>query len=146
MIEHTNVFNSKSFPSIIKFLDFRTCKANFVLLILSLQILSLLKLDQVQNIGLSTIRGATKSSLIAIMRKTAGVEHLDSRMNTKLLTHGEKINRMIDHPLHKRLQYLTKNRLKRTSLNNVLKEQQRKQSDILAHRPEECEVRQVKRQ
>jgi len=40
------------------------------------------------------------------------------------------------HPLHKRLQDLTKNRMKRTSLNHVLEEQQRKQSDILAPRPE----------
>jgi len=47
---------------------------------------------------------------------------------------------MPDYPLHKRLQDLTKNRLKRTSLNHVLKEQQRKQSDILAQRPEECEM------
>ena len=32
---------------------------------------------------------------------------------------------MPDHPQHKRLQVLTKNRLKRTSLDHVLKEQQR---------------------
>ena len=54
------------------------------------------------------------------------------------LSHTEK--RMPDHPLHKHLQDLTKNRLKRTSLDHVLKEQQRKQSDILAPRPEECEM------
>ena len=47
---------------------------------------------------------------------------------------------MPDHPLHKRLKDLTKNTLKITSLNHVLKEQQRKQSDILAPRPEECEI------
>ena len=35
----------------------------------------------------------------------------------------EKVKRMPDHPLHKRLQDLTKNRLKRTTLNHVLKEQ-----------------------
>ena len=47
---------------------------------------------------------------------------------------------MPDHPLHKRLQDLTKGRLKRTSLNHVLKEQQRKQHDSLAPRPEECDI------
>ena len=73
------------------------------------------------------------------MQKTTGVEPLVSRRNAKLLTHGEKVKRMPDHPLHKRVQDLTKNRLKRTSLNHVLKEQQMKQSDILASRPEECE-------
>ena len=89
------------------------------------------KLDQVQNIGLRTI---------ITMQTTAEVEPLDTRRNAKLLKLGEKDKRMPDHPLHKRLQDLTKNRLKRTCLNHVLKEQQRKQSDILATRPEEYEM------
>ena len=87
------------------------------------------KLDQVQNMA-----------NIANLQKTAGVEPLDSRRNAKLLTHGEKVKRMPYHLLHKRLQDLTKNKLKRISLNHVLNEQQRKQSDILAPRPEECEM------
>ena len=82
---------------------------------------------------------AMKSTPKATMQKTTGVEPLVSRRNAKLLTHGENVKRMSDHPLHKRVQDLTKNRLKRTSLNHVLKEQQMKQSDILASRPEECE-------
>jgi len=90
--------------------------------------------------GLRTTLGAIKSTTITTMQKTAGVEPLDSRRNAKLLTHGEKMKVMIDHPLHKRLQDLIKNRLKRTSLNHVLKEQQRKHSDILAPRPEEYEM------
>jgi len=94
------------------------------------------KLDQVQNMGLRTILGEMKSTPIATMQKTAVVEPLDSRRNANVLTHGEKVKRMPDHPLHKRLQNLTKNRLKRISLNHVLKEQLRKQSDILAPRPE----------
>ena len=68
------------------------------------------------------------------------MEPFDSRRNAKLLTYGEKVKRMPDHPLHKRIQDLTKNRLKRTSLNHVLKDQQRKHSDILAPRPEECKM------
>jgi len=90
--------------------------------------------------GLRSILGALKSTPIATMQKTAGVEPLDARRNAKLLTHAEKVKRMPDHPLHKRLQDLTKNRLKRTSLNHVIKEQQRKHSDIIASRPEECEL------
>ena len=81
-----------------------------------------------------------KSTPIATMQKTAVVEPLDYRRNAELLTHGEKVKWMPDHPLHKRPRDLTKNRLKRTSLNHVLIEQQRKQSDILAPRPEECEM------
>ena len=83
------------------------------------------KLDQVQNMA-----------NIANLQKTAGVEPLDSRRNAKLLTHGENVNRKPDNLLYKHLQYLTKNRLKGTSLNHVLKEQQKKQSDNLAPRPE----------
>ena len=73
-----------------------------------------------------------KSTPIATMQKTAGVEPMDSRRNDKLLTHGEKVKKMPDHPLHKRLQDLTKNRLNRTSLNHVLKEQQRKDTEMEA--------------
>ena len=76
--------------------------------------------------GLRTTLGTMKSTPIANMHVTAAVEPLDSRRNAKLLTHGEKVKRMTDHPLHKRLQDLTKNRLKRTGLNHILKEQQRK--------------------
>ena len=94
------------------------------------------KLDHVQNMGLRTIIGAM--NITPNTHTTAGMEPIDSRMNAKLLTHGEKVKRTPDHALHKRLQDLTNNRLKRTSLNHVFKEQQRKQSDILA--PEECEM------
>ena len=49
------------------------------------------KIDKVQNMGLITTLGAMKSTPIATMHKTAGVEHLDSRRNAKLLLiQGEK--------------------------------------------------------
>ena len=66
------------------------------------------KLDQVQNMDLRSILGTMKSTPIATMQTTAEVEPRDTRRNAKLLTLGE----MPDHPLHKRLQDLTKNRLK----------------------------------
>ena len=68
------------------------------------------------------------------------MEPPESRRNAKLFTHGERVKGKPDHPLHKRLQDLTKNRHKRTSLNHVLKEQQRKQYGILVPRSEECEM------
>ena len=55
------------------------------------------------NMGLRTILGAMKSTPIATMQNTAGVEPLDSRRSAKLLTYGENVKRMPDHPLHKRL-------------------------------------------
>ena len=77
-----------------------------------------------------------KSTPIAIMEKTAGVEHLESRRQAKLLTHAEKMKRLPDHPLHNRLQDLTNNRLKRKSLNHLVKQHQKRQTDILIDNPE----------
>ena len=65
---------------------------------------------------------AMKSTPIAMMEKTAGVEPLESRRQAKLLTHPEKMKRLPDHPLHNRLQDLTKNRLKEISLNHLVKQ------------------------
>ena len=97
------------------------------------------KLDRVQNIGLRTILGAMKSTPIAMMEKTAGVEPLESRRQAKLLTHTEKMKMLPAYPLHNRLQDLTKNRLKRKSSNHLVKQHQKRQTDILTDNPELCE-------
>ena len=88
------------------------------------------KLDKVQNIGLRTILGAMKTTPIAEMEKTAGVEALEGRRQAKRLIHAEKMKRMPDHPLHQKLKdptkktnkktTTTKNRLKRKSLNHLV--------------------------
>ena len=67
----------------------------------------------------------------AEMEKTAGVEPLEGRRQAKLLIHAEKMKRMPDHPLHQKLKDPTKNRLKRKSLNHLVKEQQKEHADIL---------------
>ena len=54
------------------------------------------KLDKVQNIGLRTILGAMKTTPIAEMETTVGVEPLERQ--AKLLIHAEKMGRMPDHP------------------------------------------------
>ena len=66
------------------------------------------KLNKVQNIGLRTILGAMKTTPIAEMEKTAGVEPLEGRRQAKLLIHAEKMKRMPDHPLHQKLKDPTK--------------------------------------
>ena len=70
-----------------------------------------------------------------MMEKTAGV----GLLRVKLLTHTEKMKRLPDHPLHNRLQHLTKNRLKRKRLNLLVKQHQKRQTDILIDKPELCE-------
>ena len=49
------------------------------------------KLDKVQNIGLRTILGAMKTTPIAEMERTAGLEPLEGRRQAKLLIHAEKM-------------------------------------------------------
>ena len=97
------------------------------------------KLDKVQNIGLRTIFGAMKTTPIAEMEKTAGVEPLEGRRQAKLLIHAEKMKRMPDHPLHQKLKDPTKNRLKWKSLNHLVKEQQKEHADILITNGHLCE-------
>ncbi|KAK7108155.1 hypothetical protein V1264_015944 [Littorina saxatilis] len=97
------------------------------------------RLDKVQNLGLRTILGAMKTTPITEMEKTASVQPLEARREEKLLIQGEKMKRLESHPLHDKLQALTKNRLKRQSLNHQIKEQQRNNADILTPSPTQCE-------
>ena len=76
------------------------------------------RLDKVQNHGLITILGALKSTPIAEMEKTASMQPLETRRQEKTLLQGEKMKHLQSHPLHNSLQALTKNRLKRQSVNH----------------------------
>ena len=67
------------------------------------------KLDKVQNLGLRSILGALKSTPIAEMERTAAIQPLETRRQGKVLTQGEKMKRLQSHPLHCKLQALTKN-------------------------------------
>ena len=84
-------------------------------------------LEKVQNIGLRTILGAMKTTPIAEMEKTAGLEPLEGRRQAKLLIYVEKMKRMPDHPLHQKLKKKNThtqkniNRLKWKSLNHPSK-------------------------
>ena len=89
------------------------------------------RLDKIQNQGLRAILGAMKTTPISQMEKTATVQPLQDRRNEKLLIQGEKFKRLQDHPLHNKLNALTKNRLKRQSPNHLLKQLQRQNMDIL---------------
>lgn len=59
-----------------------------------------------------------KSTPIAEMEMTTSVQPLETRRQEKLLIQGEKMKRLKSHPLHGKLQALTKNRLKRQSMNH----------------------------
>ena len=96
------------------------------------------KVDKVQNISLRTILGAVKTTPIAEIEKTTGVEPMESRRQAKFLIHAEKMKRMLDHPLHLKLKdppppprHTHTHRSKRRSLNHLSKEQQKENADIL---------------
>jgi ribonuclease HI len=90
------------------------------------------KLDKVQNTGLRIILGAMKTTPITEMEKTADLEPLETRREYKALVQSEKARRLPSHPLHTKLQNRTKNRLKRKSLNHIVKDLHKQKPDILA--------------
>ena len=62
-----------------------------------------------------------KTTPIDEMEKTANIQLLETRRQAKILIQGEQIKRLQAHPLHNKLQSLTKNHRKRNSLNHQLK-------------------------
>ena len=98
------------------------------------------KLDRVQNWGLRMILGAMRSTPINDMEKTANIEPLENRRNTKILTQGEKMRRLPSHPLHSALDKATKNRLRRKSLNHLVKDLRRVQGDGVQPHNHPCEI------
>ena len=94
------------------------------------------KLDEVQNMGLGIILGAMTSTPISRMEKNpADLQPRGTRREYKTLAQTEKAKRLPSHPLHDKLQYRTKNRLRRRSLNHVVKDLQRQHADILEQTP-----------
>ena len=89
------------------------------------------KLDKVQNAGLRIILGAMKTTPISQMEMTADLEPLEARREYKALLQAEKLKRLPSHPLHEKLEGLTKNRLKRQSLKHIVKDLQREATEIL---------------
>ena len=93
------------------------------------------KLDKVQNMGLRIMLGTLKSTPIKFMEKVSNVEPLQNRRNRKILLQTEKIRRLPSHPLHSELGKLTKNRIKRKSLNHLSRSLQRRYADCLPRDP-----------
>ena len=77
------------------------------------------------------IFGAMKITPIKEMEKRADLEPLELRRTFKVLTQMEKIRRLPGHPSYKKLAVPTKNRLKRQSLNHLVRGLRRTHEDIL---------------
>jgi len=72
-------------------------------------------LDKVQNQALRIITGSMRSTPIKAMEEITAIQPLQQRRDTKTMVQAEKYKCMPQHPMNKRMQNLTKNRLKRSS-------------------------------
>ena len=77
------------------------------------------------------VLGAMKSNPISDMEKTADIEPLDNRRRTKIIMLSERMWILPSHPLHSRLSGRSRSRLKRKSLNHLVKDLRREHDDIL---------------
>ena len=98
------------------------------------------KLNKVQNASLRIITGAMKTTPINEMEKTAKLQSLEDRRKEKSLKQGEKMKRLPSHPLHKKFQEQTKNRIKRLSPNHLYKNNQKELKDALPTEERDIEV------
>ena len=79
-----------------------------------------------QNAGLRIITGGMKTTPISELERTARLLSLGERREEKLLRQSEEIKRLPTHPLHSKFEAPTENRLKRQSLNHLVKALQQK--------------------
>ena len=89
--------------------------------------------------GLRIILGATRSTPIQEMEKTADLKPLECRREYKAAIQGGKLKRRTSHPLYQKLQHRTQNRLKRKSFKHKLKDVQKENADLLGADLGSCE-------
>ena len=75
------------------------------------------QINRVQNQAQRLITGAMKSTPIQKMEEITGLQSLEDRRDTKILTQAAKFKRLENHPMNSRMSRPTKARLKRSSLN-----------------------------
>ena len=84
-----------------------------------------------------------KSTPIMEMEKYTQIQPLEVRRKEKLMIHKQKLIRLTTHPVNKRIQESTKNRLKRTSFNHLTTQLQQHYKDLLPTSHEEIEPLQI---
>ena len=72
-------------------------------------------ISRVQNQAQRLITGAMRSTPIRKMEEITGLQPMEERRDTRLLTQAAKYKRLTNHPMHNRMSKPTKARLKRTS-------------------------------
>ena len=87
-------------------------------------------LEKSQNWGLRMVPGMMTSNPIFDMETTSYIEPLDNRRRTKIIMLSEQMRILPLHRLHSRLSG-SRSRLKRKSLNHLVKDLRREHDDIL---------------
>ena len=95
------------------------------------------RVSKVQNQATRIITGAMKSTPILELETITGLQPLEDRRDTKLLTQAAKFKRLQDHPMRQRLSEPTKGRLKRGSFIHESRKLERQHQDFLDHEPKE---------
>ena len=95
------------------------------------------RISKVQNQAARIITGAMKSTPIRELETATGLQPLEDRRDTKLLTQTAKFKRLQDHPMKDRLSQPTKGCLKRGSFVHQTRALERQHQDIMDHVPKE---------
>ena len=95
------------------------------------------RVSKIQNQATRIITGAMKTTPILELESVTGLQPLEDRRDTKLLTQAAKYKRLQNHPMKTRLEQPTKGRLKRGSFVHQSRILERKHEDFLDQEPKE---------
>ncbi|XP_070188880.1 uncharacterized protein [Littorina saxatilis] len=95
------------------------------------------RVSKVQNQAARIITGAMRSTPIQELENIMGLEPMEDRRDTKLLTQAAKFKRLPTHPMKDRLCQPTKGRLKRGRFIHQTRVLERRHQDILDQQPKD---------
>lgn len=93
------------------------------------------RVSKVQNQATRIVTGAMRLTPIPELETITGLQPLEDRRDTKLLTQAAKFKRIYNHPMKDRLSQPTKGRLKRGSFIHQSRTLEHRHPDILDHDP-----------
>ena len=90
-------------------------------------------ISRIQNQSQRLITGAMRSTPIKQMEEITGLQPMEERRDTRLLTQAAKFKRLTNHPMHSRMSKPTKARLKRGSFIHQSRRLERALPDLMDH-------------
>ena len=90
-------------------------------------------ISRIQKQSQRLITGAIRSTPIMQMEEITGLQPMEERRDTRLLTQAAKFKRLTNHPMHSRMSKPTKARLKRGSFIHQSRRLERALPDLMDH-------------